>query len=67
MSLIIEISSSITFKMYTTNLILTEYFKQNQISLMLYSRNIAIGNSDLDISDLIIDELNKKLPSIKLN
>ena len=47
--------------------IITEYFEQNQISLMLYKRNIAIGISELDISDIIIDELNKKLPSIKLN
>ena len=47
--------------------ILTEYFKQNQISLILYKRNIAIGSSELDITDAIIDELNKKLPSIKLN
>ena len=47
--------------------ILTEYFEQNQISLMLYKRNIAIGTSELDITDPIIDELNKKLPSIKLN
>mgnify|MGYP000386163362 CR=1 FL=1 len=47
--------------------ILTEYFEQNKISLMLYKRNIAIGNSELDITDTIIDELNKKLPSIKLN
>ena len=47
--------------------ILTEHFEQNQISLMLYKRNIAIGSSELDITDTIIDELNKKLPSIKLN
>jgi len=47
--------------------ILTEYFKQNQISIMLYKRNIAIGTTDLDITDTIIDELNKKLPSIKVN
>ena len=47
--------------------ILTEYFKQNQISLMLYKRNIAIGTTELDITDAIIDDLNKKLPSIKLN
>ena len=47
--------------------ILTEYFEQNQISLMLYKRNIAIGISELDITDIIIDELNQKLPSIKLN
>ena len=32
--------------------ILTEYFEQNQISLMLYKRNIAIGTSELDITDI---------------
>ena len=47
--------------------IITNYFEKNQISLILYKRNIAIGNSELDITDKIIDELNKKLPSIKLN
>ena len=47
--------------------ILTEHFEQNQISIMLYKRNIAIGTSELDITDIIIDELNQKLPSIKLN
>ena len=51
----------------TLDPIITEYFEQNQISLMLYKRNIAIGTSELDITDGIIDELNKKLPSIKLN
>ena len=47
--------------------IITNYFEKNQISLILYKRNIAIGNSELDITDTIIDELNKKLPSLKLN
>ncbi len=47
--------------------IITDYFEKNQISLILYKRNIAIGNSELDITDAIIDELNTKLPSIKLN
>ena len=47
--------------------IITNYFEKNQISLILYKRNIAIGNSELDITDTIIDELNIKLPSIKLN
>ena len=47
--------------------ILAEHFEQNQISIMLYKRNIAIGSSELDITDTIIDELNKKLPSIKFN
>ena len=47
--------------------IITEHFEQNQISLILYKRNVAIGITDLDITNAIIDELNKKLPSIKLN
>ena len=47
--------------------IMTEYFEKNQISLMLYKRNVAIGVTELEITDKIIDELNKKLPSIKLN
>ena len=51
----------------TLDPIITEYFGQNQISLMLYKRNIAIGTSELDVTDTIIDQLNKELPSIKLN
>ena len=47
--------------------IMTDYFETNNISIILYKRNIAIGTSDLDITNKIIDELNKKLPSIKLN
>ena len=47
--------------------ILTEYFEKNNISLILYNRNIAIGSKELDITDKIIDELDTKLPSIKLN
>ena len=47
--------------------IISEYFEKNKISLILYKRNIAIGSSDLDITDKIIDELNTKLPSIKIN
>jgi outer membrane protein len=51
----------------TLDPILTDYFQQNQISIMLYKRNIAIGTSELDITDKIIDELDKKLPSIILS
>ena len=47
--------------------IMSDYFEKNNISLILYKRNIAVGTSELDITDKIIDELNKKLPSIKLN
>ena len=47
--------------------IITDYFEKKQISLILYKRNIAIGNNELNITDKIIDELNIKLPSIKIN
>ena len=47
--------------------IMTEYFEKNNISLILYKRNIAIRTGELDVTDIIIDELNNKLPSIKLN
>ena len=47
--------------------IMTKYFEQNNISLILYKRNVAIGTTELDITDISIDELNEKLPSIKLN
>ena len=51
----------------TLDPIISDYFEKNQISLMLYKRNIAIGSNELDITNTIIDELNTKLPSIKLN
>ena len=51
----------------TLDPIMTNYFEENKISLILYKRNIAIGTGELDVTDIIIDELNKKLPSIKLN
>ena len=47
--------------------IMSDYFEKNNISLILYKRNVAIGISELDVTYRIIDELNKKLPSIKLN
>ena len=51
----------------TLDPIITDYFEKNKISLILYKRNIAIGNNELDITGAIIDELDTKLPSIKLN
>ena len=39
--------------------IMSDYFEQNKISLILYKRNIAIGSSEIDITDKIIDELDK--------
>ena len=47
--------------------VMSDYFDNNGLSLLLYRRNLAIGATDLDATDAIIDELNKKLPSIKMN
>ncbi len=47
--------------------IMSDYFEQNEISMILFKRNLAIGITELDITEAIIGELNKKLPSIKLN
>ena len=51
----------------TLDPVMSEYFKNNGLSLLLYKRNIAIGTTELDATGAIIDELNKKLPSIKMN
>ena len=49
------------------NPILTTYTKENNISLILDKRNVVIGNTTLDITDIIVDLLNKSNPKISLN
>ena len=41
--------------------ILDTYMQENSIDIILNSKNIAIANSKLDITQLILDEVNKKL------
>ena len=47
--------------------IISEYLEKNNISLIVNSTSIVVGTNELDITSAIIDELDKKLPSIKLN
>jgi len=47
--------------------ILVDYSKENPISLILDKKNIIVGKNDNEITDLIMDRLNKELPTIKLN
>ncbi len=47
--------------------VLTEYSETNGISIIIDKRNIVLGKSELDVTKFIIEELNKKLPSLKLN
>ena len=45
--------------------ILTDYLKENSISMILDKNNILIGQSSLDITKDIIDILNKKVKKIQ--
>ena len=47
--------------------ILETYTKENGISLVIDKKNLVMGDSDLDITKLVIEKLNIALPSIKLN
>ena len=44
--------------------ILTTYSKENSISIIIEKRNIIIGKTDLDITEEIINILNKKIKKI---
>ena len=47
--------------------ILEAYTKENGVSLIIDKKYLVMGDSDLDITKLVIEKLNKALPSIKLN
>ena len=47
--------------------ILEAYTKENDISLVIDKKNLVMGNSNLDITKIVIEKLNTALPSIKLN
>ena len=49
------------------NPILTNYSKNNSISIILRKKDIVIAKSDLDITDKIIELVNLKIKKISLN
>ena len=49
------------------NPILEVYTKENGISLIIDRKYLVMGDSDLDITKLVIEKLNTALPSIKIN
>ena len=49
------------------NPILTDYSKNNSISIILREKDIVIAKSDLDITDTIIELINLKIKKISLN
>ena len=46
--------------------ILQSYIKENNISIVLDKKNIVMGNTDLDITNIIAAKLNKELPSLNI-
>ena len=44
--------------------ILTVYSKENSISMVIEKRNIIIGKTDLDITEEIVNILNKKIKKL---
>jgi len=49
------------------NEILTEYSKNNSISLVVEKKNIVIGKSELDVTNDILKLLNEKITKVELN
>ena len=49
------------------NPILTTYAEENGISIIVDKKNVVLGNNNYDITKVIIEKLNKDLPSLKLN
>ena len=48
------------------NPIVKTYIDENNISIVLYKKNVVYAESDLDITKIIVEKLNKKLPSLNL-
>ena len=46
--------------------ILKTYIKENDISLIIDKKNVLMGNTNLDITNIIIEKLNKELPSLNI-
>ena len=46
--------------------ILNDYMGENGISSVLDKKAVIVGNTDLDITNIVVEKLNKKLPSLNL-
>ena len=49
------------------NPIIKKYMEDNNIRLVLDKKSVILGDQTLEITDQIINILNKELPSIKVN
>ena len=46
--------------------ILQSYIEENDISLVIDRKNVVMGNTNLDITDIIIKKINKEFPSLSI-
>ena len=46
--------------------ILKTYIKENDISLIIDKKNVLMGNTNLDITNIIVKKLNKEFPSLSI-
>ena len=46
--------------------ILQTYIKESDISLVIDRKNVVMGNTNLDITDIIIKKINKEFPSLSI-
>ena len=46
---------------------MTEYTKKNSISLVITKQSIIIGKTELDVTNDILELLNKKITKLELN
>ena len=46
--------------------ILKTYINENDISLIIDRKNVLMGSTDLDITNIIVEKLNKEFPSLSI-
>ena len=50
----------------TLNPIINTYVDENGVSLVIDKKDVVVGKADLDITNIIVEKLNSKLPSLNL-
>jgi outer membrane protein len=46
--------------------IMKTYIKENDISMIIDRKNVLMGNTNLDITNIIVEKLNKELPLLSI-
>ena len=46
--------------------IMKSYIKENDISMIIDRKNVLMGNANLDITNIIVEKLNKEFPSLAI-